>query len=114
MDINIHGCDIFREKDGLAMSSRNSRLSDLQRKESPIIFKILSKVKQLFLTKTTLEIAQWVTDEFEKSKELSLEYFQIADEETLMTKSNKDKDTQFRAFIAVNAGEIRLIDNIRL
>ena len=56
----------------------------------------------------------FVSDQFEKSKELSLEYFQIADEETLDTKNTKDKNKQFRAFIAVNAKEIRLIDNIRL
>jgi pantoate--beta-alanine ligase len=114
MKLNIHGCDIFREQNGLAMSSRNARLNDLQTKEAPFIFKTLSKAKELFLTKTTLEITQWVSNEFEKNEELSLEYFQIADEETLVTKNTKDKNKQFRAFIAVNAGEIRLIDNIRL
>lgn len=114
LNLNIHGCDIFREKDGLAMSSRNSRLNDTQRKEAPLIFKLLSKAKELFLTNSILDITQWVSNEFEKNEELSLEYFQIADEETLNTTTVKDKNKQLRAFIAVNAGEIRLIDNIRL
>lgn len=114
LNLNIRGCDIYREEDGLAMSSRNSRLNALQRKEAPFIFKTLSKAKQLFLTKSTLETTEWVLNEFEKSKELSLEYFQIADEETLEAKNTKDINKQLRAFIAVNAGEIRLIDNIRL
>lgn len=114
MNLKIHGCDIYREADGLAMSSRNSRLNDLQRKDAPFIFKTLSKAKQLFKTKTNSEITHWVTNEFEKNNELALEYFQIADEETLERKTDQDKNNQSRAFIAVNAGEIRLIDNIRL
>jgi pantoate--beta-alanine ligase len=114
INVNIHGCDIYRENDGLAMSSRNTRLNSIQRNEASFIFKTLRKVKQLFLTKSTSEISQWVASEFEKNKELSLEYFKIADEATLESKNHKDRNKQFRAFIAVNTGEIRLIDNIRL
>ena len=114
LNVRIHGCSIFREEDGLAMSSRNSRLNKIQRQESTLIYKTLRKVNQLFMTNSIEEITQWVSDEFRNNDELSLEYFQIADEITLLATINKELNTNYRAFIAVNAGEIRLIDNISL
>lgn len=114
LKIVIHGCEIYREEDGLAMSSRNVRMSKIQRQESTFIYKTLSKVKLLFLTKSINEITEWVSSEFSKNEELSLEYFQIADEQTLQSRTHKETNIKLRAFIAVNAGEIRLIDNISL
>ena len=112
--IKIKGCPIFREEDGLAMSSRNTRLSENQRQISPFIFKTLQEVKKKFRTKSVTEINEWVAKKFKKQPLLKLEYFTIADEKTLETAETKESNKKHRAFIAVFAGEIRLIDNIRL
>jgi len=112
--VKVIGCDIFREKDGLAMSSRNARLTKEHREIAPFIYKTLTKAKKEFGTKNALEVVNLVENEFKKQPLLELEYFEIADEETLQPIKNKDQKQKYRAFIAVFAGEIRLIDNISL
>ncbi|MCF6168063.1 pantoate--beta-alanine ligase [Lutibacter sp.] len=112
--IKIIGCPIYREEDGLAMSSRNSRLTKEHRKAAPFIYKILKQVKNKFGTKNALEITKWVENEFKKQPLLKLEYFEIANEETLQPIKNKDFKQNYRAFIAIFADKIRLIDNISL
>jgi pantoate--beta-alanine ligase len=114
LNVVIKGCPIFREKDGLAMSSRNSRLSVESREVAPFIYKILKEIKKKFDTKSVDKINEWVESEFEKQPLLKLEYFTIADEETLKTVKDNNDNQKYRAFIAVFAGEIRLIDNILL
>jgi pantoate--beta-alanine ligase len=114
LNVNVKGCQIFREKDGLAMSSRNSRLSNEGREIAPFIYEILEKVKDKLKTKSVTEINDWVENEFKTQKLLKLEYFIIADEKTLKTTKKRDTGKKYRAFIAVFAGKIRLIDNIRL
>ena len=112
--IEIIGCDIYREDDGLAMSSRNTRLTKQHRAISPFIYKTLKQAKIEFGTKNALEVIDWVKNEFKKQPLLELEYFEIADEDTLKSIKNKNSVQKYRAFIAVFAGEIRLIDNISL
>ena len=114
LKIKIKGCPIFREKDGLAMSSRNTRLSKEHRVSAPFIYKTLKQVRKKFNTENTLKITEWVEQEFKKNTFLNLEYFTIADEKTLEIVKNKEFNKNYRAFIAVFAGEIRLIDTIRL
>jgi pantoate--beta-alanine ligase len=110
----IVGCEIFREKDGLAMSSRNERLKPEYRTAAPFIFKTLKSAKKQFQTKSALKVTEWVKNQFEKHDLLELEYFIIADEESLKTVQNKSNTLTYRAFIAVHAADIRLIDNINL
>lgn len=114
LPVKIKGCPIFREEDGLAMSSRNIRLSKEQREAAPFIYKILKKVKKQFGTKNVTEINEWVENQFKKQPLLALEYFTIAEEKTLETAEKKESGKKYRAFMAVFAGKIRLIDNIRL
>ena len=114
LPVKVKGCKIYRAKNGLAMSSRNSRLTEAHLEAAPFIFKILQKAKIEFRTKTPNAIIKWVEKEFEKQPLLNLEYFTIADEKTLKNIKKKDEKTQYRAFIAVFAGEIRLIDNIQI
>jgi pantoate--beta-alanine ligase len=114
LNVKIKGCPIYREEDGLAMSSRNSRLTHENREIAPFIYHILKETKKQFGTKSTDKISEWVENEFKKQHILKLEYFTIAEEETLKTAENKHDSQKYRAFIAVFAGEIRLIDNIRL
>ena len=112
--VKIKGCDIYREKNGLAMSSRNVRLTKEHQKAAPFIYKILKQAKKKFVLKNADEVTKWVQKKFEEYPLLALEYFTIADQKTLETITKKEPKQEYRAFIAVFAGEIRLIDNIRL
>ncbi len=112
--VKIIGCAIYRENDGLAMSSRNARLTKEHRNASPFIYKTLKQAKIEFGTKNAFEVIEWVENEFKNQPLLELEYFEIADQETLHPIKNKDTTQNYRAFIAVFADKIRLIDNISL
>lgn len=114
LNLKIKGCPIFREDDGLAMSSRNTRLTNEHRKAAPFIYKTLKKARKKFGTENADIVIEWVQNQFKKHPLLDLEYFTIADEKTLETIKNKESGKKYRAFIAVFAGEIRLIDNISL
>jgi pantoate--beta-alanine ligase len=114
LNVKIKGCPIFREDDGLAMSSRNIRLTKEQRNAAPFVYKILKKVRKKYGNENAIKVTEWVADQFKEHAFLELEYFTIAEEKTLKTLKNKESGKKNRAFIAVFAGEIRLIDNIRL
>ena len=114
LPIIIKGCPIFREKDGLAMSSRNLRLTDEQRKADPFVYSILTTAKEKFKTQNIEKITEWVENQFNNHSLLDLEYFLIADENSLKPSIHKEISKNYRAFIAVYAGKIRLIDNINL
>ena len=112
--VKIIGCKIHREINGLAMSSRNERLKPDYKKEAPFIYKILKEAKKKFGTKSANEVTEWVEKQFAKHKLLKLEYFIIADTKTLKPIKRKSKTKNYRAFVAVYADDIRLIDNIAL
>lgn len=112
--VKVIGCPIFRAKDGLAMSSRNERLKPDYRKAAPFIYKTLKTAKKMFGTKSAKEVTGWVEKQFAKHDLLTLEYFTIADIDTLKPLIQKSNKKQYRAFIAVFADDIRLIDNIAL
>jgi len=112
--VNVVGCPIKREANGLAMSSRNERLSNDIRQKAVIIHDTLKKAKKMFGTKSAMSINTWVEKFFEKNSDFKLEYFEIANANTLKTIKRKVKNKKYRAFIAAYAGEIRLIDNIAL
>lgn len=114
LNVKIKGCPIFRENDGLAMSSRNTRLSKEQRAAAPFIYKVLKKVRKKFGPENIIELNEWVENQFKMHPFFKLEYFTIADEKSLETIKNRESNKKYRAFIAVFAGKIRLIDNIRL
>lgn len=114
MPVNVIGCPIFREANGLAMSSRNERLTAAERKEAAIIYQAISKARELFATKSAKEVTEYVVKVFEKHPNFELEYFQIADEATLLPCIRKSKAKKYRAFIAVFVNNIRLIDTISL
>lgn len=112
--IEIVGCPIFRESDGLAMSSRNIRLTKEQRTVAPFIYQTLKEAASKFSLHSISEINTWMKAQYKNHPILELEYFEIANEATLKTASKKEKDAKYRAFIAVYANTIRLIDNIPL
>jgi len=114
LGVNIIGCEIFREQSGLAMSSRNERLSPKGRKEAAFINKTLIEAKEQFNVKSAAKVEEWVTKEFAKNNNFNLEYVSIANIKTLKPLKRKSKKQQYRIFIAVFIDNIRLIDNIAL
>lgn len=114
LPIKIHGVPIYREANGLAMSSRNERLSISQKEAAKVIHETLVKVNDWFRVLTIPEINQRVKDIFENQKGMVLEYFEIANEKTLKETDFFYKDQDYRAFIVVFVGEVRLIDNMHL
>ena len=114
LPIKIHGVPIYREKNGLAMSSRNKRLDHEQCEAAKVIYETLVKVNDWFRIITVSEIYQRVKDIFEDQRGMVLEYFEIADEATLKETDFFYKDRNYRAFIVVFVGDVRLIDNMHL
>lgn len=112
--VTIVACPIHREANGLAMSSRNTRLKPNYKKAAPFIYKTLKTAKVKFGTKSASKVSEWVENQFAKHSLLKLEYFIIADTNTLKPVKRKSKQKAYRAFIAVYAGDVRLIDNIAL
>ena len=112
--VTIIGCPIAREHNQLAMSSRNERLSVQEREKASIIYQTLLEAKEKFGKEDLETIYQSVQQTFENNPIFNLEYFTIADEETLLPCLKKEKNKNYRAFIAVFVNNIRLIDTISL
>ena len=113
LPINVIGCPISREDNGLAMSSRNERLSAEDRHRAAFIYKTLSEARDRFRKESISDIKQFVEEAFAGHPEFSMDYFEIAAEDDLkpaVLKENK----KYRAFIAVFLSDVRLIDNISL
>src|SRR5690606_21105335 len=114
MPIQIVGVPIFRQEDGLAMSSRNSLLSEDDRKYAAALYAILKKAQDLYPNYSITEVKQFVENEIQKYPKFTLEYFEIADEETLHSAIEKKEGVKYRGFIVAHIGGVRLIDNIAL
>ncbi len=114
LPVIIVGCPIYREANQLAMSSRNERLSADERNQASIIYQTLLQAKVLFQNETIESAIQLVQQTFENHPLFDLEYFVIADEETLSSSNTKEENKKYRAFIAVFVNNIRLIDTISL
>lgn len=112
--VNVIGCPIHREKNGLAMSSRNELLSETEKEAAALIYKTLTVAKKMFHTKSAQKVSNFVVQTFETHAEFSVDYFQIADETTLKPCLRKSSNKKYRAFIAVFINNIRLIDTISL
>ncbi len=119
LPIKIIPCETLREKGGLAMSSRNIHLSSKEKEEALIISQTLFKVKELLPTTPFDELRYWAINNLTKNPNIQLEYFEIADAETLKPIkdgiTNPDQlNSKIRAFIALKIGQTRLIDNLEL
>tara|TARA_B100001564_G_scaffold84668_1_gene68489 strand:+ start:3050 stop:3889 length:840 start_codon:yes stop_codon:yes gene_type:complete len=111
---NVIQCPTIRNKNGLALSSRNTNLTDKEQKIASKIYECLLNVKKMAKVNSYEEIVAQVSFKFLKIKECNLDYFMIANPNTLIEISSQDSIYRNRAFIAVKFGETRLIDNIAL
>lgn len=113
LPVEIVPVPIKRAENGLALSSRNVRLSTENLEAAPFIYKVLQEAVSLKNEgKTPDEIKAFVQQTFDQSS-FKLEYFEITDEETLQTLESFREHQKARGFVVAYAGDIRLIDNIQ-
>lgn len=114
LPITIIGVPIYRTSDGLAMSSRNERISKEGLNKSVFLYKTLVKAKKLFENEDIEKVTEFVELQFKNNPNFDLEYFTIADEETLLPTTQKAEGKKYRAFLVAHIENVRLIDNLSL
>ncbi len=110
--VEIVACDIVREPDGLAMSSRNKLLLPEYREVAPLIYRTLMQAKSLSATSSLENVKEYVLDEISRTNLLTAEYFEIVDDTNLQSIKSWNEPGIKVGCIAVFAGKIRLIDNL--
>ena len=113
-NIKIIGCETQREKSGLALSSRNNKLSLKSKKVASNIFKNLTFLKSNISNHNIKDLTNTVSDNINSFDQMNLEYLIIADEDKLVPTDSINLKKKYRAFISVFVDGIRLIDNIAL
>jgi pantoate--beta-alanine ligase len=114
LPVSIIGCPIIRESDGLAMSSRNVRLTEKERSVAPLIFSTLFKVKEMQVGHSIKELKAFVEKQIASEPLMELEYFEIVDADTLKPVNDCAEAKSAVACIALKLGSVRLIDNIMI
>ena len=112
-DFEIIACTIVREADGLALSSRNVRLTPEQRKIAPAIHRTLARSLDMTRDKSVGEVKQWVKEEIDRQPFMTTEYYEIVNPLTMQpTDSWMTSDGPAVGCVTVYCGDVRLIDNI--
>lgn len=114
LTLEIIDCPIIRDVDGLARSSRNTLLTPEHRAAAPHIYEVLSAATTKLGEMTPQQLTEWVVAEVENNPLLKVIYFQAVDALSLQQVENWNDSERIQGCIAVQAGEIRLIDNIKL
>lgn len=112
--VEIIPCSIVRGEDGLALSSRNTLLDTDHRTAAPYIYKVLKAAVEKSHQTTPDQLAAWVTAQVESNPLLKVIYFQVVDAATMQQVRTWEESPAIQGCIAVQAGDIRLIDNIKL
>ena len=111
--VQINACPIVREADGLALSSRNTRLTPALGQKAPLIAGTLQESKALAATKSVREVIDYVVNTLNADPDLEVEYYEIVDGDSLVSIQDW-KDTSYAVgCVTVYCGEVRLIDNIK-
>ena len=111
-EINIIICPTIRDKNGLALSSRNKLISKNSLSKCGIIFEILQFAKANYIKVDFVDLLVIIKSKIETIKNFELEYFEIRDEENLVIYDQNDYKKSFRVFISVKVEGVRLIDNL--
>ena len=114
IDIEIVECTIVRGDDGLALSSRNELLTTEHRKAAPHIYATIKQCAEKMATMTPDELTAWVVESIDSNPLLKTIYFEAVDARTMQRVSSWDESERIQGCCAVQAGDIRLIDNIRI
>ena len=112
LPVEIVECPIVRGEDGLALSSRNTLLDEAHRAAAPHIYATLRAAVEKSHEMTPAELKAWVTAEVERNPLLKVIYYQSVDALTMQEVAAWSDSERIQGCIAVQAGEIRLIDNI--
>ena len=112
LPVEIVDCPIVRGEDGLALSSRNTLLTKEHRAAAPHIYASLKKAQEMSKTLNPEELKTWVVKEVESNELLKVIYYQSVDALTMQEVKSWDDASRIQGCIAVQAGDIRLIDNI--
>lgn len=113
LPVHIVDCPIQREADGLALSSRNTRLTPEQRQKAPVIARTLKESTTFVSAKSVQEVIDYVVNTINQVPEMEVEYFEIVDGNTMQPIQNWSDTTYPVGCITVYCGEVRLIDNIK-
>ena len=113
LPVHIVDCPILREADGLALSSRNTRLTPEQRQKAPVIARTLKESTTFVPAKSVQEVIDYVVNTINQVPEMEVEYFEIVDGNTMQPIQNWSDTTYPVGCITVYCGEVRLIDNIK-
>ena len=111
--VEIVDCPIQRESDGLALSSRNTRLTPEQRQKAPVIARTLKESVTFVPEKSVQQVIDYVVSTLNNVPDMSVEYFEIVDGNTLESITNWSDTTYPVGCITVYCGEVRLIDNVK-
>jgi len=114
MPIEIVPCPIVRESNGLAMSSRNQRLSSEQKQDATILYKTLKNITKNYKKHPPAELQKKSIKEIENNSNLKIEYLEIVDDNSLETISNWNENKHISCCVAAYCGEVRLIDNMQI
>ena len=111
--VKINDCPILREADGLALSSRNVRLTPEQRQKAPLIARTLKESANFAPEKSVQEVIDYVINTINADPVMCVEYYEIVDGNTMESIKNWSDTTYPVGCITVYCGEVRLIDNIK-
>lgn len=111
LPVRIIACPTCREPDGLAMSSRNVRLSTAERAEAPVIYRALRFIRDHRDSKSFDDLKTEAIRMIESSGRIKVEYLELADAETLLPVADLSSATHIRSFVSAYLGKVRLIDN---
>lgn len=114
LEVEIVECPIIRDTDGLALSSRNTLLDEAHRAAAPHIYEVLKQCAEKSAKLTPAELTAWVTAEVEQNPLLKVIYFQAVDALSMQQVESWEQSPRVQGCIAVQAGEIRLIDNVKI
>jgi pantoate--beta-alanine ligase len=112
LPVEIVACPTMREHDGLAMSSRNQRLTSEQRNNATHIYQTLTAARNKAKEMSVKDLRKWVVETIDQNSFLETEYFEITDDENLNPVDSWESPLNKVGCVAVHCGEVRLIDNI--
>ena len=114
LTVEIVECPIIRDEDGLALSSRNTLLTPEHRAAAPHIYEVIKQCAEKAQELSPAELTAWVTAEVENNPLLKVIYFQAVDALSMQQVASWEESERVQGCIAVQAGDIRLIDNVKI